>query len=148
MASKIQRSSTVPEALLALPFLASLDQYYPDISHWYINKVVPGLVDNETILLLAKQGNRLAGMALGKRGEENKLRCVRVHPDFTGSGIGIKLIDKMLDELETDKPVCTVSEELLGQYSRAFINRYGFTLDHVSKGLYRTGKLEYEFNKR
>lgn len=144
---EIARSKNITEALLATPFLSSLDRYYPDISHWYVNTVVPGLVDESTILLLAKRDNCLVGMALGKKGDESKLRCVRVHPSLANTGLGIKLIDKMIVELENEKPHCTVSEELLGSYSRAFINRYGFRLDHVAKGQYRRGKLEYQFNK-
>lgn len=134
------------EALLASTFVSSLDQYYPDISHWYTNVVVPGLVTSETVLLLAKEDQRIVGMALGRKGDSPKLRCVRVHPEHVSRGIGIKLIDRMIDELECVKPHCTVSQELLDQYARPFVNRYGFSLDEVTRGQYRPGKLEYSFN--
>lgn len=52
----------------------------------------------------------------------------------------------MLIELDDDKPHCTVSEELMHLYSRAFINQYRFDLGRVDKGAYRSGKLEYIFN--
>ena len=35
---------------------------------------------------------------------------------------------------------------MINDYSRIFVNRYDFDLSHVYKGLYRKGKLEYEFN--
>lgn len=46
----------------------------------------------------------------------------------------------MLGALQCDKPHCTVAEELLHTYSRAFVNRYGFSLSAVDKGRYRPGK--------
>lgn len=141
---QLTRAEGPVEALLAFPFLASIDTYYPGISDWYVNTVVPG--GSESIILLAREHNRVVGMALGKRAEERKLRCVRVLPAYAGQGLGLRLIDRMLDALEEEHPACTVSEELLGEYSRAFVNRYGFRLSHVHKGLYRPGKLEYEFN--
>lgn len=134
-------------ALSALPFMSGLDQFYPGFETWFMQKVLPGVVSGKDTLLLALEGEKIAGVALGKRSaEEVKLRCVRVAPAFQSSGLGIRLIDKSLELLEHEKPRCTVSEELLGGYSRAFIKRYGFALTDVRKGLYRPGKLEYCFN--
>lgn len=132
------------EALLAFPFLQSIDRFYPDIADWFVNTVVPGMGEGSSVLLLAKEHQRVVGMALGKTGAECKLRCLRT--DGSYSGLGVRLLDSMLDHLQIAKPHCTVSEELLGQYSRLFVNRYGFDLSHVSKGQYRPGKLEYHFN--
>lgn len=74
------------------------------------------------------------------------MRCIRVHPDYQYAGIGIRLMDNMIEVLEDQEPLCTVSEELIHHYSRIFVNRYGFRLSQVDKGLYRQGKLEYIFN--
>lgn len=134
-------------AFSALPFIQSLNQYYPDIEYWYVNKVVPGLVlGNDKLLIAHAQGN-IVGIALGKQSDdEAKLRCVRVHPDYQQTGLGIKLIDRMLDLIEERQPGVTVAEEMINLYSRAFIKRYGFNLSDVTKGRYRRGKLEYGFN--
>ncbi len=142
---QIVRVTNCIEALLALPFIENIDKYYPKVADWYVNTVAPGLIESTTVLLLAKKHNTVVGMALGKNGEEKKLRCVRVQQDNTG--LGIRLIDNMLEHLQATKPFCTVSEELLHDYSRFFINRYGFSLDLVTKGEYRPAKLEYHFNK-
>lgn len=144
MAIVISQSTNPIEALLAFPFLQSIDRYYPAIADWFVNTVVPGIGEGSSVLLLAKEQQRVVGMALGKTGEERKLRCLRTNGNH--SGLGIRLLDEMIERLETTKPHCTVSEELLGGYSRPFINRYGFDLSHVSKGQYRPGKLEYHFN--
>jgi GNAT superfamily N-acetyltransferase len=127
--------------------LRSLDQYYPELSYWYINTVMPGLVLGKDVLLLAKDEGHIVGLALGKRSEEeSKLRCVRVIPGYQNKGTGLKLIEQMFEELETDKPHCTVAEELINIYSRPFVNRYGFRLNSVDRGRYRPRINEYSFN--
>jgi GNAT superfamily N-acetyltransferase len=144
---RIDSTQSFVEAFMALPMLKSLDELYPDISYWYANTVVPGLVLGNDVLLLAREGGRTLGMALGKRTpEERKLRCVRVMPEAQNRGVGLRLIERMFVELETEQPHCTVAEEMLGLYSRAFVNRYGFRLNEVDRGRYRPGKLEYIFN--
>lgn len=145
MGIRIYKTNNVVESLLALPFLRTIDQYYPKLDDWFVNSVLPGLSSGEAVLLLAKEDFIIKGMALGKTGCEKKLRCVRTNGEY--SGLGLRLMEHMFQELQTNKPYCTVSEELLGQYSRIFVNRYGFNLDHVTKGEYRQGKLEYHFNK-
>ena len=144
---KIHQVKDFTEAILAYPFIESIDKYYPDIGYWFMNKALPGIVTGKDVLLMAKEGNRVIGVSLGKiSDEENKLRCVRVAEDYTGSGLGVKLMDKTLDIIG-DKPIVTVSEELLHSYSRIFVNRYGFDLTSVNKGMYRPKKLEYIFNQ-
>lgn len=144
---KISCTTNVVEALQALPLLVDLTALYPDFTHWYVNKALPGIVLGHGTLLLAKDGQTLVGAALGKRSKkETKLRCVRVLPAYQHTGVGVRLIDQALDALECDKPHCTVAEEMLHLYSRLFVTRYGFKLDAVDKGVYRPRKLEYIFN--
>jgi GNAT superfamily N-acetyltransferase len=140
-------SNSFVEAFSLLPFLKSLDIYYPDFEHWYINKCIPGIVLGSDLLLIAENKAGISGVALAKKNKhEVKLRCLRVHHTFKSKGVGIHLIDKMLSLLDTDKPYCTVAEEMIHQYSRIFINRFHFQLSSVEKGKYRFGKLEYIFN--
>ena len=143
---EIERSKDVAEALLAMPFLTDLDRFYPDIQHWYINRVLPGVCTGHDVLLLARDGHRLCGMAIGKTGEETKLRCVRVNRKLAGQGTGVRLIDRMIIELQCENPSATVAEELLHDYSRIFVRRYGWRLSDVVKNEYRRSKLEYHWN--
>ena len=123
--------------------IKDLDRYYPDVGAW-INKLE---VNENTPTLIAKDNEHIVGVVIGKKTPtENKMRCIRVHPDYQNAGVGIKMMDNMLEILEDQEPLCTVSEELFHHYSRIFINRYAFKLSHVDKGLYRAGKLEYIFN--
>lgn len=56
------------------------------------------------------------------------------------------MIDQSLKELNNDKPVVSVAEEMINDFSRIFVNRYDFDMTYVYKNLYRKNKLEYEFN--
>lgn len=142
-----QRSSRLADAMLAGNLLQGLDNYYPDFGFWFINKCMPGILLGDDIFIVAREHNRIIGVALGKASkEETKLRCVRVLPEYQHRGIGLHLIDKTLTALDCDRPLCTVSEEMLHLYSRAFINHFNFDLSTVNKGMYRPGKLEYVFN--
>jgi hypothetical protein len=141
-----------PEAQKVLdetyPLLSNLDLYYPSISVWFAHSFRQGLTQGKNVLLAARAGDgRLLGVALGKKTQEEvKMQCVRVLDPVSNSGIGIKLMDRMLETLDTTKPLATVSEEMLHAYSRIFVKRYGFSLVDVAKGAYRPRKLEYYFN--
>ena len=139
-------AATVFECAAAFPLVANLDSYYPDFVDWYWNKVVPDTVLGRGVMMLALDGDEIVGAALGRGGLDAKLRCVRVLPRLASRGLGIHLIDRILRLIDVDRPELTVSEELIHDYSRIFINRFGFDLTRVEKGLYRPGRLEYQFN--
>ena len=140
-------SRRLADAMVARGMLDGLENYYPDFGHWFVNTCIPGIVVGNDTMLVARDGPHLIGVALGKKTpQETKLRCVRVMSSYQNKGVGLHLVERMLRLLDCDKPHCTVAEEMLHQYSRAFINHFGFHLGHVAKGLYRPGKLEYEFN--
>jgi GNAT superfamily N-acetyltransferase len=142
-----EKTAKLCDAILAKVMLGSLENYYPDFGYWYINKCMPGIVTGSDVLLVAKDNHRIIGVALGKTGEETKLRCVRVMPEYQNKGIGLKLVERMLRQLDDDKPHCTVSEEMIHQFSRPFINLFDFKLSQVKKGMYRKNRLEYIFNQ-
>lgn len=142
-----ERSSSLTDAMLTMEMLRSLKNLYPDFMFWFVNVALPGILVGRDILIVAKKNGVVIGVALGKISEnETKLRCIRVLPEYQKYGVGIHLIDHMLRALNCAKPVCTVAEEMMHSYSRAFINYFHFVLSTVEKGLYRRGKLEYVFN--
>lgn len=141
-------SKNMVEAFIALDMLRHLENYYPDFEYWFVNKVIPGLVIEKDLMLLAKDNDKIIGVSLVKKAEENKLRCVRVLPEYQKKTVGIHLIEKSLLLLNDDKPVCSVSEEMFHDFSRPFINYFNFNLSYVDKGAYRPAKLEYFFNQK
>jgi ribosomal protein S18 acetylase RimI-like enzyme len=133
--------------MVARGLLDGLDNYYPDFGHWFINTCIPGIVLGDDTMLVARDGSTMVGIALSKKTpQEAKLRCVRVRPEYQSRGVGIHLVEKTLRLLNVGKPHCTVAEEMIHLYSRSFVNHFGFELNHVAKGAYRPGKLEYIFN--
>lgn len=135
------------DLMVARGLLDHLENYYPEFSHWYVNTCVPGIVLGSDTMLVARDGSAIIGVALGKKTlQETKLRCVRVHPAYQSKGLGLRLVERMLRQLDCAKPHCTVAEEMFHLYSRAFVNYFDFDLSQVDKGRYRPGKLEYIFN--
>jgi ribosomal protein S18 acetylase RimI-like enzyme len=142
-----EKTARLADVLLAKGMLDNLENYYPGFQYWYVNKCMPGIVTGPDKLIVAREHGQIVGVVLGKKHEdETKLRCIRVLPSHQNRGTGLHLIDRMLRELDDDKPHCTVSEEMLHLYSRAFVNHYRFDLARVDKGAYRPNKLEYVFN--
>lgn len=142
----IRTTTKLIDTFTVFPMLSNLDAYYPDFEKWYFNKVVPGILNGDNKLLLYSTHGEIQGVGLIKDTDEKKIQCIRVRPGNENSGIGIKLLDKAIELLENRSPVITVSEEMINQYSRPFVKRYGFKLSDVVKGQYRKGKLEYHFN--
>jgi ribosomal protein S18 acetylase RimI-like enzyme len=142
-----EKSVRLADAILAKNMLEGLENYYPGFEYWYVNKCMPGIMLGPDLLIVAREHGQIVGVALGKKqDDERKLRCVRVQPAYQNRGTGLHLIDRMLREMDEDKPLCTVSEEMMHMYSRAFVNHYKFDLTRVEKGMYRPQKLEYVFN--
>lgn len=141
---KLHTETDSPLLVQAGLFLSNhLSNLYPGFDGWFNHKVVGS---SDAIVLIAVENNHLAGVSIGKIGAEAKLRCVRVREDLQGSGLGIRFIDTMIENLQCEKPHCTVAEEMMHDYSRAFMKRYGFSLSEVTKGQYRSRKLEYHWN--
>jgi hypothetical protein len=143
------QSNSLTEAYQSLQLLRSLENYYPGFEYWYVNQAMPGIITGKDVMIVARENKKIVGVALGKNTlNEKKLRCVRVIPELQQKGIGIHLIEKTLKAINTDKPGCTVSEEMFHEFSRPLINMFDFSLDKVEKNLYRKGKLEYIFNQQ
>lgn len=132
------------ELLLLQNDLNYLDNYYPDFDNWYINKVIPGIICGSNNCLVIENKSSIIGISLFN---SHKLQAIRIYPNYQQHGYGFRLLDETLKQMDCDKPLCTVAEEMLHLYSRMFINHYKFTLPVVEKGLYRQNKLEYIFNE-
>lgn len=130
----------------AFELTEGLDVFYPDIKDWFWNKVVPSTITGNSSIVLAEEHDQVIGLSMVKAGDDPKIRCLRVRPEYANRGVGIHLIDKSLRLLDHDKPMVTVPEEKINELSRIMVNRFDFDLRYVDRGLYRPGKLEYQFN--
>ena len=143
---KFINPTSIPELYHSYTLLQPISRLYPNFSDWFFDKVIPGVILGKDKVILLEKNNEIAGISIIKKGDENKLRCVRVSEKYQRTGLGLYLIDESLKQLDCAKPVVSVAEEMMHDFSRMFINRYDFDLSHVYNGLYRKGKLEYEFN--
>lgn len=151
MLFNIVESRSLADCRRTFAFIRPAKKFYPDLDVWFFTKVIPGVVAGDDILLMAEDEGRISGVALAKSGSrdgEKKLRCVRVAPDIRCNGLATLLITKAIERLDCKKPLVSVPEECIHQFLGLFVNRFGFTLTKVVSGLYRPGKLEYEFNGR
>jgi ribosomal protein S18 acetylase RimI-like enzyme len=144
---KFEKVTDLPLLSYIYFLIKDLDNYYPNFKNWYFNKFIPSvLLQNDIALLMKNKYDEIVGVSLLKNKDEIKLRALRILPQFQNRGYGLYLIDESLKTLDHPLPHCTVAEELINNYARIFINRYGFTLDYVERNLYRKGKNEYLFN--
>lgn len=144
---KYRNPSNILDLHMAFKLLEPISPMYPKFKDWYWDNVVPGIILGNDKIIIAENKYEIVGVAVIKNSEqEKKLRALRVSEKYQKTGAGLHLIDKSLKELNHDKPVVSVSEEMINEFSRIFINRYNFDMTHVYKGLYRKDKLEYEFN--
>jgi len=138
--------NSIPDLYQTFNILQPISPLYPGFSNWYWNKVVTGIITGNDKIIIAEKKDELVGVSIIKKGSENKLRALRISKKFQNKGSGLYLLDQSLKELGVDKPIVSVAEEMINDFSRIFINRYYFNMTHVYKNLYRKNKLEYEFN--
>jgi hypothetical protein len=141
-----RNSNSIADLYNVFNIIEPISKYYPGFKNLYGDKVIPGVIVNNDEIILAEQKNELVGVSIIKKFGEKKLRALRIIPKYQQTGKGLYLIDESLKRLNEDKPIVSVSEEIINDFSRIFINRYDFDISYVYNGLYRKGKLEYEFN--
>ncbi|WDM59975.1 GNAT family N-acetyltransferase [Pseudomonas sp. NEEL19] len=126
--------------------LFGLSGYYPLFDQWLESKVLPGMLSGERCILMEYYRRRFSGLAIIKDdGIEQKLCCLRVMPEFQGSGTGLRLFERAFEHLENDMPLLSIAEEQRGTFKKLF-SHYGFELAKEYKSYYRPLKDELSFN--
>lgn len=127
-------------------FLANSIYDYPRHDEWYrgIMREIREGFDRE--MIVAYNGQRIAGVSILKRSQvEKKICSLRVAKEYRGNGIGTALFKRSMDYLETDKPILTVSQNKKDEFKKIF-EYFGFSLEQVYPGKYRQGINEYCYN--
>ena len=130
---------------LAKSHLLAVSGLYPGFVQWYQNKVERGLISGERKILLRASQGRLAGLAVLKIAEERKLCCLRVLPEFQGTGVGVRLFKQAFEELGTEHPLLSVADQRLPIFDKVF-EYFGFQVGAEYTDLYRANSVEYSFN--
>ena len=130
---------------VAYHYIKNAKIYYPNFDIWYFANVIPSLKAGKKKLIYMGNYNCLRGIAILKYNEK-KLCHLSVMDAYKNKGYGIKLFKKSFEELKTEKPFLTVSEEKLPDFKRVF-DYFGFKLTNVIEGYYRDNKKEYFYNQ-
>lgn len=127
--------------------LIDLSHLYPGFRTWYEQKVLPGIILGERSLLVELRNSNLAGVAIIKDdGIEKKLCCLRVISEFQNkSGIGLKLFERSMNELDTQYPLLSVSNDRAHDFEKLF-RYFGYKKSWEYPDLYRPQKIEFSFN--
>lgn len=140
----MQLSKDIAESL---EFLVPISDSYPCIDKWFLNKVVPGLSNGTRKLFIYRRSGNVVALCIAKKTEvESKICTVRVAPEYTGKGLGVKLFREAMAWLKTEMPHLTVSQERLPDFERVF-EYFGYKLTSTVKGLYFPDSVEYLFNE-
>ncbi len=127
-------------------FLFFLNIEYPGFHSWFQNNVIPDLETKKKEIITIMYGEYIAGVSILKNTcDEKKICTIRIGKHFRGQGLGKQLIEISLMELNTDRPMATVSSYRYPQFRNIF-NYFGFKMEDVSCNYYRNRNDEICFN--
>jgi hypothetical protein len=123
-----------------------LEKYYPNFKEWYFNKVTNGIIEGNRSFIIEIRDCKIAGISILKDTEKEKKICTLfVSDEYKSKGLGIKLFERSMKMLNTDKPLASVSEDRLKDFERIF-NYFNFNLSNEYQDLYLPNKKEFSFN--
>lgn len=145
--------SPLTSSVAALPIedrafgvLEWLECEYPGFSDWYWTTVVPGISTGERRLATVERGGRVVGVGISKRtSSERKMCTIWVDQQFTGTGMGVRLMVDSMQWLGTSLPLATVSESRMNEF-KPIMDRLGYKITQVLPNFYRPGHSEFVFN--
>jgi hypothetical protein len=145
--SRHHRSETMNSELRAVQqFLSPLSVNYPGFDLWYTDKVIAGVVSGERYACVVRDGDQITGVGIAKKDDrERKICTVRVDEVAIGRGTGVRIFDRLLRWLDTDRPHLTVPEQKLVHFDRIF-EWYGFEMTSYCDGRYIERQRELAFN--
>lgn len=78
-------------------------------------------------------------------GNERKICCLRVLPEYQNLGIGVKLFIRSMERLETDKPLLSISSNNLNRFKN-IMDYFNFKQYQHYPDLYRKNSEEISYN--
>lgn len=99
---------------------------YPEYSKWFFAKMIPRLFDNTGDIFFILDKFSVAGMIIMKNTVEEKKICqVYTDFDYRNKGICSLLIERCFSILGTEKPLITIPEYCIDEFS-GIIKRYNW----------------------
>lgn len=128
--------------------IVNLKYDYPDFDKWYFNKVIPDINAGHRDIIISSYKDKFSGIAILKNKQDEKKICtLYVFKDFKSRGIGKSLFEKSFELLQNDKPLITIPEHKIHQFT-PLLKYYDFELTEICPDYYVIGKKEYVYNKR
>jgi hypothetical protein len=124
--------------------LKELEQEYSKFQKWYQTKVIKEIGTNREVLIILFK-DKIAGIAILKRGSEKKICTLRVIDHFQKMGLGKSLMEMCFEYLDTEKPLITVSSCRFHQFKKLF-DFYNFKQEGLYLHKYNKIYNELTFN--
>ncbi|MBQ3452809.1 GNAT family N-acetyltransferase [Candidatus Saccharibacteria bacterium] len=120
---------------------------YPSHCDHFYSKYVPGIFDGEREVISCYVDGRITATAFLKKDEtELKISTLCVKPEYQKRGIATILVEKCFEWLGTTKPLITIADYKLDQFS-GIIKKYGWEETQVlNTGYYNDHSREHVFN--
>lgn len=126
--------------------LASLNWEYPAFQKWYFEKVYGDISKGKRCMLIKEHNKQIVGVSILKKSEEETKICTfRISKSFQRFGFGQEMLIKSMDILESRKPIITVSEKRMVEFSKLLTNN-DFTLYKEYEHYYNRRTSEFAFN--
>ncbi len=126
--------------------LLSLRRSYPKFQDWLNRKVIPQLGKIRKIIIAQNEKKTIVGiMILKNTCAEKKICTLWVHRDYQKNGIGTALMERAIRELQTSRPLITMSQESYAEFL-PLMRKFHFELKKRYHGYYKAGITEYAFN--
>lgn len=129
-------------------FLSCMSCDYPNFDLW-LEKIQAQLDTDMRSIIVCKStsDDEILGVSILKKSSiENKICTLRVANKCQRMHIGSRLMEMSFGILEDEKPLITVSEDHIVEFS-SLLKRFGFVYKNKVKSLYIKGKYEYFYNK-
>lgn len=134
--------------VLIKDFLSNMSCDYPDFDLWLV-KIQSQLETDMRSIIVCKSisDDKILGVSILKKTlTENKICTLRVANKYQRMYIGSKLMELSIRILEDEKPLITVSEDHIAEFS-SLLKSFGFEYKNKVKSLYVKDKYEYFYNK-
>jgi predicted transcriptional regulator/GNAT superfamily N-acetyltransferase len=126
--------------------LSRLHDNYPNFKPWFYQSVVPGIRTGEREMILALKDNTILGIVILKNSLlEKKICTLYVSATHQKKGIGTRLFEESFAFLKTRKPLFSVPETHLKEFS-SLLQRYDFKRFQILKDFYIKDQSEHVYN--
>lgn len=99
---------------------------YPNYYQWYYGKNIPRHFDGTGETIFLREKDKILGLSILKKTmEESKICTLLISKSYRRKGLSHPILEASFEFLDTDKPVITIPEKRLGEFSK-IIETYGW----------------------